>query len=602
MLNRLTLFFYNKLQKNKRSNNSAFSKHFGVAALVSVQTMMLANYAVAADQKSPDAGQILQEIERDIEVRPLPKLPEIEQAAPQQEDQGPRVVIKQFKFEGNKSLSEAQLQDALATLMNREISLTELKTCTDLISAYYRQNGYLATATLPEQDITDGVVTINIVEAIFGDVKFDGEYNKDFKRVKPSVIESALGLDAQKGKTLNQDQLDKGLARTGNLAGVKVEGALQAGTAAGTTDLLVKVEDQPLFSTYLSVDNAGGRATGRNKGLALLTIASPLGYGETFTLTGLHSLGTDYGKLALNLPFGTTGLQVGASASYMQYDIIAGVGVVNGTHGESSTFGLNAQYPLLSATRGKLTATAEAEKKYFVNKSPLAAGHETSDQDYSLQVYSIALNGDYNDSLLAGAVNTASLNLGAGNVGLSGSGIDHITGDANGAHTQGSFARLRWSLSRNQFINDTIALNLNASGQFADSNLDSSEKFYLGGASGVRAYPTSEGGGSEGYLVTAELRKYLPHNFSVSTFIDHGQVTQNSNNQKADGTGEISGLNIYQLTGYGASLNWQGPYNTNIKATYSHRMGSNPNRLANGNDSDGARIVDQFWVNGSVSF
>jgi hemolysin activation/secretion protein len=600
------LYFYNKLQKNKTNNKAKFGKRFRVAALVSMQAVILTNahsvFAAPADQKAPDAGQILHEIERDIEVRPLPKLPEIEQAAPQEEDQGPRVVIKQFKFEGNKSLSEAELQDALASLTNREISVTELKTCTDLIAAYYRQHGFLATATLPEQDITDGVVTINIVEAIFGDVKFDGEYNKDFKRVKPSVIESALGLDAQKGKTLNQDQLDKGLARTGNLAGVKVEGALQAGAAAGTTDLLVKVKDQPLFGAYLSVDNSGGRATGRNKGLALVTLASPIGYGETFTLTGLHSMGTDYGKAAVMLPLGASGLQVGASASYMQYDIIAGVGVNNGTHGSSSTFGLDAQYPLFTTTRGKVSATAEAEKKYFVNQSPLAAGHETSDQDYSLQVYSVTLNGDYNDSFLAGAVNTASLNLGAGNVDMSGSGADHISGDSAGANTQGSFARLRWSLNRNQFINDTLALSVNASGQFADSNLDSSEKFYLGGSSGVRAYPTSEGAGSEGYLVTVELRKYLPHDLSVSTFIDHGQVTQNANNQKANGTGEISGLNIYQLTGYGASLNWQGPYNTNIKATYSHRMGSNPNRLANGNDSDGAHIVDQFWVNGSVSF
>jgi hemolysin activation/secretion protein len=602
MLDRLILFFYNKLQKNKKSKSSDFVRHFGVAAIVSAHAMMLSNYAMAADQKAPDAGQILQEIERDIDVRPLPKLPEIEQAAPQQEDQGPRVVIKQFKFEGNKSLSDAQLQDALATLTNREISVTELKTCTDLISAYYRQNGYLATATLPEQDITEGVVIINIVEAIFGDVKFDGEYNKDFKRVKPSVIENALGLTAQKGKTLNQDKLDKGLARTGNLAGVEVQGTLQAGTASGTTDLLVKVKDQPLFSTYLSVDNGGGRATGRNKGLALLTLASPLGYGETFTVTGLHSLGTDYGKAAVMLPLGASGLQVGASASYMQYDIVAGVGVGNGTHGESTTFGLNAQYPLLVEALGKITSTLEAEKKYFVNQSPLVAQHEASDQDYSLQVYSVALNGDYTDSFLAGAVSNASLNLGAGNVSFSGSGVDHIAGDANGAHTQGSFSRLRWSLSRNQFFNDTLALSLNASGQFADSNLDSSEKFYLGGTSGVRSYPTSEGGGSEGYLVTAELRKYLPNNFTVSTFVDHGQVTQFANNQKADGTGEISGLNIYQLTGYGASLNWQGPYNTNIKATYSRRMGSNPNRLASGADSDGARIIDQLWINASVSF
>ncbi len=590
-------------EKNKQNLLPQFAlKPFVSAISVAFLSVTSVAYAAVAPDKSPDAGQILQEIERGIEVRPNPQLPEVEEVAPKEEDQGPRVVIKQFKFDGNKTLSDAQLQEALASLTNREISVTDLKTCTDLISAYYRKQGYLATATLPEQDITEGVVIINIVEAIFGDVKFDGEYKKDFKRVRPNVIENAIGLTALKGEPLNQDQMDAGLAKVNNLAGIKVQASLQPGSVVGTTDLLVKVKDQPLIGAYLSVDNAGGRATGRNKGLAYISLASPLGFGETVNITALNSRGTDYAKLALMWPVGGSGLQVGASASYMQYHIVAGVGVSNGSHGQSNTLGLIAQYPLLATAHGKLTAVAEAEKKYFINNSPLLANHEKSDQDYNLQVYSLALTGDYSDSVLAGAVNNASINIAAGNVDMTGSGSSHIADDAAGQSTQGDFARIRWNLSRNQFFTDTIALSLNASGQFADGNLDSSEKFYLGGTNGVRAYPTSEGGGSEGYLVTAELRKYLPYNLSVSAFIDHGQVTQNADNQKAVGGGVIATLNTYELTGYGASLNWQGPYNTNIKATYAHRMGNNPNPTNTGNDSDGARIIDQFWINGSLSF
>ena len=47
------------------------------------------------------------------------------------------------------------------------------------------------------------------------------------------------------------------------------------------------------------------------------------------------------------------------------------------------------------------------------------------------------------------------------------------------------------------------------SGQMAGGNLDPSEKFYLGGSTGVRAYPSGEAGGSTGQLISLELRRQL---------------------------------------------------------------------------------------------
>ncbi len=84
----------------------------------------------------PNAGQILQQIERDSIVTPLPVQPVIEESAPEPEDQGPKVVVKQFKFEGNKVLSAAELEGALETLTGHEISITQLKGAVDLIAAF----------------------------------------------------------------------------------------------------------------------------------------------------------------------------------------------------------------------------------------------------------------------------------------------------------------------------------------------------------------------------------------------------------------------------------------------------------------------------------
>jgi len=240
----------------------------------------------------------------------------------------------------------------------------------------------------------------------------------------------------------------------------------------------------------------------------------------------------------------------------------------------------------------------EAEDKQFTNKST-PQREEIKSSDYSLQVLGLGFNAEHNDTWLASAQTTAGINLVAGKVNLNGSA--NQADDLAGAHTSGNFAKLRWSLSRHQFLTDSLMLSLAGSGQFADSNLDASEKFYLGGINGVRAYPTSEGGGSEGYLGQVELRGYLPSNFIASAFMDYGHVKQNENNFKANGR-LINEINSYNLKGYGISLAWQGPYRTNVKATYAHRIGKNPNPTASGSDQDGSKNYDVIWLNGGINF
>ena len=70
-------------------------------------------------------------------------------------------------------------------------------------------------------------------------------------------------------------------------------------------------------------------------------------------------------------------------------------------------------------------------------------------------------------------------------------------------------------------------------GQRASKNLDSSEKFSLGGAQGVRAYPVGEAAGDEGALATLELRYALPQWLGATPqlvlFADSGRVRINKN-------------------------------------------------------------------------
>jgi hemolysin activation/secretion protein len=322
-----------------------------------------------------DAGQILQQIERDLQVNPLPKLPEVQAPEPVIEDtQVEKVVIKQFKFSGNHLLSGDDLQAALAPLTNVSITIAELKTCPDLIAALYQKKGFLAIATLPEQDITEGVVLIEVVEAVFGDVKFNGTYNKDFKRIRPTVIEGFINAKSPKGEAINQVKIDRALALLQRLSGFAVESSYQSGQVEHSTDLLIKVIDQPMLAFNFSADNSGGRSTGKNKGTATIDVASPLKLGDLLNFTALHTEGTDYARVAYSLPVGSGGLKLSANTSYMTYKFIKPMEGSDLTPlGHSITYNVNANYPIILSNNKSLSVEVGYEKKYFLNQMSSAS-------------------------------------------------------------------------------------------------------------------------------------------------------------------------------------------------------------------------------------
>jgi hemolysin activation/secretion protein len=115
----------------------------------------------------------------------------------------------------------------------------------------------------------------------------------------------------------------------------------------------------------------------------------------------------------------------------------------------------------------------------------------------------------------------------------------------------------------------------------------------------VRAYPNNEGGGSQGQLLSLELRRALPYNLQLSGFYDLGQVSVNTHNDFAG----AANPNSLRYQGVGLSLAWSGPRNSNLKASWAHRLGDNPAPvLATGNDQDGSKKLDRFWLSAVLPF
>lgn len=539
-------------------------------------------------QTLPDAGTVLKQIEPGPRNALPPKsAPLLLPPPPMESIGGATVTVNAFKFSGNTLVSTRVLERSVAGFIGRPLGFAELKNAAIAVADAYRRAGWVVRVYLPQQDVTGGTVTIQIIEAKFGVVRVNGQT----KRVSVDRLDSMVDASQRSGTPLHADALDRALLLIDDLPGLRATGSLSEGANQAETDLLLAVKDGAQVTGNVTADNAGARFTGAARITADASLNSPFGLGDRVDAVLLHSQGSDYQRLAYSLPAGNRGWRVGMNASHLTYDIVTAAFGALDAHGTSTTVGLEANYPLLRSRLQNLYISFNLDDKRFDNKS---AG-ETATR-YSIGDASVGVYGNSFDEFAGGGANSASITLVQGRNDLAGS--PNEAADGVTTRTAGSFQKAALSASRQQTLTDRLSLYASVSGQASTKNLDSSEKFYLGGVSGVRAYPANEGGGAEGLLLDLEARARLPLNFNVIGFVDWGTVRINRDNDFAG----AAAPNTDTLKGAGVSLGWTAPFGLNVKGTVARRIGSNPIPTSTGDDQDGSLIKTRIWLQASMPF
>ncbi len=550
----------------------------------------MAFIAQAQAQSLPDAGSLRQQLEQNRPPPPAQATLPAKSAEPPPLSslKGVVVTVLAFRFSGNTLLASEPLQAAVASFLNRPLDYSQLQGAAAAVAEVYRKAGWVVRAYLPEQDIVGGVVNIRIVEAVFGGTKIEGAAPQ---RVSLARIQAILNAHQKVGEFLNADELDRALLVAGDLPGVGVSGTLRDGARPGETDLVLRVTDALPIKGNVSADNNGSRSTGTSRLNADLYFNSLLGQGDQISSSFILSEGSNYLRVGATFPVGPKGWRVGANTSALTYRIVAPEFAALNATGSSYSGGIEANYPLIRTQQQNLYFNANADHKTYDNQSNGAVSSH-----YNANTVSLGLSGNRVDNLGGGGSNNASAVMTMGQLDLGGS--PNQAADAASARTEGVFNKLHYSLSRQQVLDNNWSLYAALSGQWADTNLDSSEKFYLGGASGVRAYPANEVGGAIGQLFNLEVRRRMSQGFTLSGFYDYGQVLVNRNN---DFTGALLANNLV-LRGAGLALDWQQGAGVNLKATWARRMGDNPNPTATGTDQDGTLVLDRMWLNASLAF
>jgi hemolysin activation/secretion protein len=537
---------------------------------------------VAHAQTAPDAGSLRQQIEqqRDSNLPPAARPQRVVPPPEIKPRDGVSVRVKSFRFVGNRLLSQEQLAPAVAEFLDRELSFEGLQRAANAVAGAYREAGWLVRAFLPEQDVSSGVITVQVVEARFAGLRIEGAASG---RVRAAEIEAYVRAAQEQGKPLNADALDRVLLLLDDLPGVSVAGTLVPGRRDGETALALQTTDEPLIYGNVGLDNTGSRSTGSRRTTASVNLNSPGQRGEFLGLTLLHTQGSDYGRLAFTVPDRYDGLRLGASVSAMNYRVIEGAGAAAQIRGRSGSMGLDLTYPLVRARMHNVYGSLNLENKSFYTR-------DASDlrSDYESYTARAELSGNRFDDLGGGGANSASVALLWGQLAAM---QRHAQIDA----IDRQYRKLTYNFSRQQALSGSHSLLLSLQGQHATQVLDSSERFYVGGAQSVRAYPSSELGGERGQSVSAEWRWRLNPAWLVTAFVDQGRAVSlppTPSDQKTALT----------LRGHGLSASWQGPMGLLAKLTWARRDGSNPKPTLAGTDADGTLKLNRFWLTTSMPF
>jgi len=548
----------------------------------------------AKAESTPDAGAIFREIQRatpklEKPAGPAQPLVPPSEAVPLKD--GRSFVLSDVRIRSTL-FPEAVLREVIADRIGRETTLGDLDEMMAAIGRYYRDRGYLARVYLPQQVIRDGIVEIVVLEGRLGKVVVDPQAPS---RLSPDLAVGTVLWQQDGDGYIRLDSIGDGVANLNSLPGISAQAIMVPGGKEGESDVVLTIRDTPLLQGGVILDNANARAIGRWRAVALANLNDPLGWGDQLSLTAMRSAGAKYARVAVQAPVSYSGLTVGINASALDFSTDKDVNTTQ-PGGNATTQGATAVHPLFRSENSVFQVNASFDHKRLVND----VSFETISENH-VYIGGLGVSGSARDTLL-GRSGTTSVGVTAslGRLDLSAN-EENQSSDESSARTRGTFGKLAANVGRDQPLTDDTSLALTLSGQWASKNLDSSEKFSLGGPSGIRAYPVNEASGDRGWLASAELRHSVTEDVRGALFYDFGRIEQHARKWN-DWQGGGDQPNSYLLHGIGAWVSWSPLQFLTIKGTLAQVIDDNPGRTTDGYDNDGTRSRTRFWLQATATF
>jgi hemolysin activation/secretion protein len=503
-------------------------------------------------------------------AQPLVKPGEL--AAPVADDI--RITLTTFRFSGVRLIATEVLTQELAGYLGRRLSAAELHSAAQSVAAAYLQRGMMARVRINAVILAEGVAEIAVEELRVGKVRV--EY-PDQTRIGEELVERFLTGGLVTGSPVPLGRIERGVQALNAQPGIAVAVGLDPGERAGDVDIVIRLADKPVLSGHVFADNHGVREIGQERIGLGLRIDNALGFAERFAIDIEETEGSSLVSPFFSLPVGNDGMRASLQATSARFRARRGGAAID-LRGEFDRWQASLRQPLLRGNPFVLAAEYLLQRTRYHDDSIFGTM-----QDRRIDTASVRLEGL---SRSEAGTTRARIDLEWGDADLSHNGLDAI--DSLSTKVAGRFSRLRWRLGH-EITAGRNTLALLGNGQFADSNLDVTEKYALGGHDGVRAYPTAEAIGDGGWLATIEWRHQLDDALATRLYLDSGGIQR-------DIRSWTTLRNRYELSGIGAGLTWRLPERVRLTLDAAHQIGSNPGQNGDGTDSDGRNASWRAWL------
>lgn len=555
----------------------------------SVINLLAVGYTVqafAGGVQLPDVQNIQQNLPRPAlpEPNPVIQVP-AETPAPEkkQKKSSLQIVVKEFKFSGNKQFSSEELAAQVAYLTGHEIGMRELNEAVGTIRNYYRQRGYLLTQVyLPTQDLqkigqTDAVVELSILEGTLGEVKTEAGQGLNQPYFQSL---SEYGLD--KGDVLNERNLMRNLMVMNGLPGIQVTSQLNPGEAVGSSDVAVSVEPRTKYSGFVSANNYGNRFTNRETLGFGLAVNNLNGRGDQLAVVGKVS--NDEGQRSLSslyfTPVGDAGTIMNLAYSYVDYKLGKDFKIFDAS-GDAHYFYGSLEHPLLRETKKGIAFKVGGNYKILDDDVDLFLINNRRD----ITSLELGLVGDWIDDSGSVAYQWGII-LTQGNVSFKDGTAK--ANDRDQLDTQGSFIKWNWTSSRTQVFENGINWIVRADYQGTDSNLDIAERFGIGAINRWRQFSEIPSQADQGWMVGTDIRRTFvstaadvtPYIQSVTPFAFYDAGRGRLNHDPSGGDNHVRSNHV----GVGTDIQFPGQWI--LTTTYSQQK----------RDLDGAASDTQYQL------
>ncbi|XRZ02916.1 ShlB/FhaC/HecB family hemolysin secretion/activation protein [Xenorhabdus stockiae] len=440
--------------------------------------------------------------------------------------------IHQIQFEGADNLS-ASVQQALSKpYLSHCLTVGKINELVRQVSNTYIEKGYVTSqAGLNAQDLSNGILTIKVMEGKISAILLDGESPLALKMAFPHMV----------GKPLNLRDIEQGMEQLNRLPSQQITIDIQPAQQPGYSDVMLKRTESRLpVNASLGIDNSGQKNTGQEQMNATLGLDNPLHLADQWSISAGRNSDFRHNHRNWNITSGVT-LPYGYWSFSYQYArnhsfqmIPVGTGSYrHESQGQTHQFKINRT--LYRDGQQKLGLNMGVVRRQTANTT---AGVKLSVSSPTLSVLSLGAN---YSTTLAGGYLTFNPTFSQG--------IDRwgaTKENAGDRHALRSRFR-KFSLSSSYFIPVTQDIYYLTSlyGQLTPDNLYASERLSLGGQYSVRGFKEQNLIGNNGGYWRNELnwkvaRLPLSSELSLNGALDTGWL-ENSKKRQIEG-GNVTGI------------------------------------------------------------